>query len=125
MKIHHDTLNYLSSTTYAVLVFLDFSAAFDTIDHDILLKRLKFNFGINHKALDWFSSYLQNRSYKVKINNTLSDGTKLNYGVPQGSILGPILFSLYITEINNIISSHNLSCHFYADDIQIYLKCDN
>ena len=125
MKIHHDTLNYLSSTTYAVLVFLDFSAAFDTIDHDILLKRLKFNFGINHKALDWFSSYLQHRSYKVKINNTLSDGTKLNYGVPQGSILGPILFSLYITEINNIISSHNLSCHFYADDIQIYLKCDN
>ena len=69
MKIYDDTLKFLSPTSYAILVFLDFSAAFDTIDHKILLKRLKYKYGITNNKLNWFTSYLYNRNYKVKINN--------------------------------------------------------
>ena len=123
VKIYNDINNSLNSDTYVILILLDFSAAFDTIDHNILINRLNTNYGIQGKALNWFSSYLTGRTYKVKINNTISDPMPLNYGVPQGSILGPILFSLYIKEIQEIIHSHNINSHFYADDIQLYMKC--
>ena len=124
MKVYDDILEYLSPNTYATLVLLDFSAAFDTIDHEILITRLDKIYGIKGRALDWFSSYLNKRNYKVKINNTTSNSTELNYGVPQGSILGPIIFSLYIKPIEKIAHSHNINIHFYADDIQLYFKCD-
>ena len=125
VKIYNDIINYLSPTTYVILVFLDFSAAFDTIDHNILINRLSSDYGIKDKALKWFESYLNNREYRVKVNNTVSDERSLNYGVPQGSILGPILFSLYIKEINTIAHSHNINVHFYADDVLLYMKCNN
>ena len=123
-KIYDDILEYLSPTTYVTLVFLDFSAAFDTIDHAILVERLKHNYGIRDKALDLLSSYLKNRNYRVKINNSLSDITKLNFGVPQGSILGPVIFSLYISHIRTIAENYNINIHFYADDIQLYMQCN-
>ena len=125
MKIYDDVSKYLSPTTYVVIVFLDFSAAFDTIDHNILIKRLEYDYGIKDKALSWISSYLLNRYYRVKINNTISDPMSLSFGVPQGSILGPIFFSLYIPDIKKIAHSYNLDIHFYADDVQLYLKCNN
>ena len=125
MKIYDDVMKYISPTSYVVIVFLDFSAAFDTIDHGILIKRLSCDYGIKDKALNWFDSYLKHRNYKVKINNTLSEPTELNFGVPQGSILGPILFSLYIKDIKNIALSYNLNVHFYADDVQLYMKCNS
>ena len=124
MKIYNDVLDYLGPNSYGVLVLLDFSAAFDTIDHQILLKRLNYDYGIKGIALDWFSSYLKNRNYKVKINNTNSNSTQLNFGVPQGSILGPILFSLYIQNIKSIAHSYNINVHLYADDIQLYFRCN-
>ncbi len=124
-KVYDDVLKYLSSTSYAILIFLDFSSAFDTIDHTILLERLEHQYGITNKVLHWFSSYLKNRNYRVKVNNTISNSIDLKYGVPQGSILGPVLFSLYIKDIEHIAHAHNINVHFYADDVQLYLKCNN
>ena len=102
------------------MTFLDFSAAFDTVDHEILIKRLETNFGIRGMALSWFKSYLDNRSYKVKINNTLSNPQGLKFGVPQGSILGPILYSLYVKEIEGIAAGCKVKVHIYADDVVLY-----
>ena len=76
------------------LVLLDLSAAFDTIDHNILLGYLKSWFGLGGTVLRWFASYLRNRCQAIKIGSTLSELSNLIYGVPQGSVLGPLLFSL-------------------------------
>ena len=71
-------------------IFLDLKKAFDTVNHDILIKKLK-NYGIDNKELLWFESYLNNRSQVVNVNSTLSDFQPVNIGIPQGSILGPLL----------------------------------
>jgi hypothetical protein len=83
---------YYNKQHVTLLVFLDLSAAFDTVDHDILLRRLKYKFGICNNALAWFRSYLVNRSHRVVIENVMSDSFDMKYGVPQGSCLGPLLF---------------------------------
>ena len=78
-----------------VLVTIDLSAAFDTLDHTILLDRLSRYFGFSHKVLRWFSSYLTSRIQSVTSGNTTSSSRRLEFGVPQGSILGPLFFTLY------------------------------
>ena len=83
---------------------LDLSAAFDTIDKSVLLNRLTEWFGITGCALKWFSSYLIGRSQAVKVNDTLSSDTDLSCGVPQGSVLGPLLFSLYTSPLSKVIN---------------------
>lgn len=104
------------------LVLLDLSAAFDTIDHTLLLDRLHSHFGISDFALEWIRSYLTDRSQSVKINDAVSSKQSLKYGVPQGSVLGPLLFTMYTTPLGNIFSSHPLvSHHIYADDTQVYI----
>ena len=104
------------------LVLLDLSAAFDTIDHKILLNRLSTHFGLSGIVMNWFTSYLSTRSQKVKVDTILSTEKPLNCGVPQGSVLGPILFSLYTTPLSSIITvSSDLSHLLYADDTQIYV----
>ena len=104
------------------LVLLDLSAAFDTIDHNILLGYLKSWFGLGGTALRWFASYLRNRCQAIKIGSTLSELSNLIYGVPQGSVLGPLLFSLYTTPLSKIIRLHpHIKFHFYADDTQLYI----
>ena len=107
-----------------MVILLDFSAAFDTVDHDTLLSKLKCHYGIRGAALELLKSYLTDRHYRVKINNTTSDKHSLNYGVPQGSILGPVLYSLYVKEIEKIAKSYNFKIHVYADDVQLYYKCN-
>ena len=108
----------LDSGNYAASVFLDFAKAFDTVNHQILLSKLE-NYGIRGPAKACFESYLKNRHQIVKIGDTLSDKMQIVRGVPQGSILGPILFLLYINDIKN--SSKILKFFLYADDTSTFL----
>ena len=103
------------------LTLLDLSAAFDTIDHATLTNKLSDWYGISGQAQIWFSSYFQNRHQSVKIENTLSDKVLASYGVPQGSVLGPVLFTLYTTPLSAIISSYGINHHVCADDTKIYM----
>ena len=102
------------------LIMIHLSAAFDTINHDILLRRLRDRYGIMGDALKWVKSYLTNRFQKISINEYTSCSSLLSSGVPQGSVLGPLLFSLYVQPAGDIIRKHGLSFHHYADDLQIY-----
>ena len=104
------------------LTLLDLSAAFDTIDHLILLQRLHRYFGISGLALWWFKSNFLDRYQSINISGTLSCPRHLPFGVPQGSVLGPVLFSLYTTLLSQVITNHNLSHHLYADDTQVYIS---
>lgn len=120
IRVHSDIVNLVGKGNTAILVLLDLSAAFDTIDQRLLLNRLRCDFGIKDKVLAWFESYLLDRSQCVSINDCTSECSVLRFGVPQGSVLGPLLYTLYTTPISNIISSYNLDNHLFADDTQIY-----
>ena len=110
----------MDNNKICILTLLDLSAAFDTIDHQILLTRLQHSFGISGSALSWFSSYLCNRTHGVAINSLQSQHTTLYYGVPQGSVLGPVLFVLYTQLLFNLVSKHAVNHHAFADDNQLY-----
>ena len=98
------------------------SATCDTIDHTILLRRLDDWFGVTGKALNWFKSYLTGRCQRINIGDCLSSKADLKFGVPQGSILGPLLFTLYTTPLSNTISGHTIPHYLYADDSQLYVS---
>ena len=120
LKVVNDLLCNIDDGNACILTMLDLSAAFDTIDHKILFDRLTNTFGIKNKALDWLKSYLENRNQKVKINQFYSDDIPVKFGVPQGSVLGPLLFTLYIYPISNVINKNSFNYHQYADDTQLY-----
>ena len=104
------------------LTLLDLSAAFDTIDHIILLRRLIDWFGVTGKALNWFKSYLTGRCQRISLSGCFSSKANLKCGVPQASVLGPLLFTLYTTPPSSIISEHAIPHHLYADDSQLYVS---
>ena len=124
LKIYNDILTELGPNQHSMMLFLDFSSAFDTVNHKILLKKLEHQFNIKGSALNWFKSYLENRKFKVKVNNHFSDCMDIGHGVPQGSVLGPALFSNYTQELHLITDSYGLNVHMFADDIQIYCTVD-
>ena len=103
------------------LMLLDPSAACDTIDHTILLSRLDDWFGVTGKALNWFESYLTGRCQRIKIGECLSCKADLKFGVSQGSVLGPLLFTLYTTPLGCMIFEHAIPHHLYVDNSRLYV----
>ena len=106
IKVQNDILSALDAGSSAILLMLDLSAAFDTIDHDILLPRLCNIYGITANALDWFRSYLTGRIQRVVIENAVSGDQELGFGVPQGSVLGPKIYCMYTKPVSYIIQRH-------------------
>jgi hypothetical protein len=124
LRVHSDILGAMDSGKITALVLLDLSAAFDTVDHNILLHRLENNIGVSGAALRWCESYLRNRSQCVRVGQSSSEPVELNYSVPQGSVLGPQWFIIYTSPVCDIIQKYELHHHIYADDTQIYLSFD-
>ena len=122
LRGHNDISVSLDKGHVTALTLLDLSAAFDTIDHNTLTNRLAEWYAVSGMVLAWFKSYLCGRHQKIKIDKSFSDSSLLEHGVPQGSVLGPLLFSLYTAPLSTIISSYGLSHHLYADDTQIYIS---
>ena len=104
----------MNSQRATLLVLLDLSVAFDTVDHGILLRRLNTSFGIRGRALKWFSSYLLGRSQRILFDGVKSGSFDLRFGVPQGSCLGPLLFVVYASELFEIIQAHLLDAHCFV-----------
>ena len=121
LKVTDDMLRALDNQEVMCLALLDLSAAFDMVNHVILLRHLESNFGITDTALAWIRSYLSDCSQKVVVGKAKSDPVTLAFGVPQGSILGPILFTLYTSLLGQICTRHGITHHFYEDNQEIYL----
>ena len=122
VKVINDLRVSADNKNVSVLLLLDLTAAFDTIDHAILIHRLEHWIGLSGSALSWFYSYLTGRNYFVNLADFESDKHDICSGIPQGSILGPLLFSLYILPLGELIAEHGVNFHFYADDTQLYLS---
>ena len=125
LKIQNDIALSVDSGKAVALTLLDLSAAFDTIDHSLLYDCLHDWFGLDGTVLSWIKLYLSNRKQKIKIGDSFSEVVILPFGVPQGSVLGPLLFTLYTSPLSQIISKFNVTHHLYADDTQIYLAVDS
>ena len=119
VKVMNDILLAMNSRQVTLLVLLDLSSAFDTVNYEVLLKRLHTDVGIRGKALDWFKSYLNGRSQRIAVQGTMS---RLDCGVPQGSCLEPLLFVIYASNLFKIVEKHLPTTHCFADDTQLYFS---
>ena len=122
LAVHDHIIRAMSQQQVTGLCLLDLSAAFDTTDHSILLHRLKSWFEFTETVLSWIDSYLSSRSFSVDINGIKSPPSQLLYSVPQGSVLGPLLFILYTTPFSTITSRSSVNHKLYADDTQLFLS---
>ncbi|PFX26452.1 putative RNA-directed DNA polymerase from transposon BS [Stylophora pistillata] len=121
IRVHNDIAMAIDQRNSAILVLFDVSAAFDTVDHGLLLSRLSNRFGIAGTVLEWFRSYLSDPTQFVQVNDACSASHVLESGVPQGSVLGPLLYSLYKSPLGEIARQHQMLYHFYADDTKLYI----
>jgi len=118
LKVHSDIVEALDEGSMTALIMLDLSAAFDVIDHPILLKRLEFSFGIKEKALTWVQSYFADRTRSGSVANKTSPDVGFLFGVPEGSVLGPKNYCMYTRLVGEIIKWYNIKYHSYTDDTQ-------
>ena len=119
LRVVNDLIQASDSGRVSILSLLDLSAAFDTTDHNILITKLRSTFGGSGTVLDWFISYLSCRTQPVFVGQE-STPSILKCGVQQGSVLGPLLFTLYTHPLSTVICQSGLSCHFFADDSQLH-----
>ena len=120
VRIHNDIAQSIDSRRSVLLVLLDLSAAFDTINHNTLLRRLS-GYVLSGDVLAWLTSYLCNRTCVVRVKSGVSEVETITTGVPQGTVLGPLLFNAYIAPLTTLLQKHNIHHHLYADDTQLYI----
>lgn len=123
LKVHDDLLKIIDRKGVAFLLFIDFSKAFDRVSHSKLINKLSLKYNFSIEAAKLIQSYLTGRTQSVFSNFTLSSPVDIISGVPQGSILGPILFSLFINDLPSVLK--NCMIHIFADDVQLYLASNS
>ena len=121
MKVVNDIEHAAGKGNCSVLLALDMSVVFDAVDHSVLCKCAQVEFVVNGTVLDWLQSFVTDRSQYIAIGDERSETANLSSGVPQGSILGPILLALYVSPIDDVICSRAIKYHQYADDIMLYI----
>jgi len=120
LSVHDHIIKAMAQQKITALCLLDLSAAFNTIDHSVLIHRLSL-YGLNGAVLSWLNLYISSRDFVVNIIENISDPRPFHQGVPQGSVLGPLLFILYTTPLSSLISDSPVKHHLYTDDTQLYL----
>ena len=125
LKVHNNISLNSDNNKVTALTLLNLSAAFDNIDHHILIKRLPPCYGLSGTALRWFSSYLTDRRQAIKMGNCFSDMLPTSCGVREGSVLELLLFTLYTTPLSSVMKRHNLDHHLYADDTPVICRSLN
>ena len=123
-KIHDNLVSNTCHGKASLLVLLDLSAAFDTVDHQLLLSDFS-DCGVKGTALSLVEYYLENREQCLAIGESRSEPTTLQYGVPQGSVLGPVMFTVYTGTLAFLLEAHGVSYHFFADDTQLYIRVED
>ena len=121
LKVHADILHNMEQQTITLLVLINLSAAFTTVDHPILFQCLEKQFGFHDSVLSWFKSYFSDRKQCVILKGTQSNTFDFPFGVPQGSCLCPVLFTQYASSLFSIFIKHSVCVHAYADDHQLYM----
>ena len=119
LSVHNDLVRAIDNRHISLLVLLDLSAAFDTVDHNILLSVLEHRFAIHGTALDWFRSYLTECTQSFVFAGKQTTAYQVECSVPQGSVLGPLGFVAYTDDVIDVIQQHDVSPHLYADDTQL------
>ena len=119
LRVLSDIYSAIDNGKVALLALLDVSVVFDTVNHDILMDRLTQSFGLAGNAFDWLASFITGRTYVVRFGGTTTPPRKVRSGIPQGSILGPLLYILYTADVAALVESLGLKVHLYADDTQL------
>lgn len=124
LETFNDFTSHLENKKCVDAIYFDFAKAFDTVPHDKLIKKLE-EIGISGSLLNWLTDYLNDRTFKVKVQNSFSDSKPINSGVPQGSVLGPLLFIIYISDLPHLCNTNHVTLKLYADDLKAYSTTDH